>query len=77
MIIDWEEIAHREVFNLARAVRNRHMRGIEIKNFKKEQNKGLLDYLTYNWPDQLRLFYFNAVTGYGSADYYLNGIAKV
>ena len=51
-------------------------------NFKEEQNKDLLDYLTHNWPDQLRLFSFSAFTNtldgvYGSADYYLDGIAKV
>ena len=77
MEINWKEDADREVFKLARAVRSRHMRGIEIWNFGTEQNKNLLDYLIYNWPDQLRSFYFNALTEYGSADYYLNGIAKV
>ena len=80
MKIDWEEDADREVFDLARAVRSRCMRRIRIWNFKKEQNKDLLDYLTYNWPDQLRIFNFDAGTDagdYGSADYYLNGIAKV
>ena len=58
------------------------MKGIAIWNFKEEQNKDLLDYLTYNWPDQLRLFDFSAGTDayagvYGSADYYFDGIAKV
>ena len=57
------------------------MKGIRIWSFEEEQNKDLLDYLTHNWPDQLRLFYFNAFTYidglYGSADYYLDGIAKV
>ena len=82
MDIDWRKDADREVFELARAVRSRRMRGIEIWNFKEEQNKELLDYLTHNWPYQLRSFYFSAGTStddgvYGSADYYLNGIAKV
>ena len=74
MGINWREDADREVFKLARAVRSSHMRGIEIWNFGTEQNKDLLNYLIYNWPDQLRSFYFNALTEYGSADYYLNGI---
>ena len=61
------------------------MERIEIWNFKEEQNKELLDYLTHNWPDQLRLFNFSANTNtatyaagvYGWGDYYLDGIAKV
>ena len=82
MKINWEIDADREVFELARAVRIRCMYGITIWNFKEEQNKELLDYLTHNWPDQLRLFYFDAGTNtdfgvYGWGDYYLDGIAKV
>ena len=80
MEIDWSKDAHRELFKLARVVRSRCMKGIKFWNFKKKQNKDILDYLTYNWPDQLRQFFFNADTYgvvYGSADYYLNGIAKV
>ena len=81
MNIDWGRSAHWEVLKLARAVRCRCMKGIRIWSFEEEQNKDLLDYLTHNWPDQLRLFYFNAFTYidglYGSADYYLDGIAKV
>ena len=49
-------------------------------SFKEEQNKELLDYLTHNWPDQLRQFHFDAGTYvglYGWGDYYLDGIAKV
>ena len=56
------------------------MYGIGIWNFGTEQNEDLLDYLTHNWPDKLREFYFGANTAggvYGSADYYLDGIAKV
>ena len=82
MEIDWEEDADREVIKLARAVRSRCMKAIWIVNFKEEQNKDLLDYLTHNCPDQLRLFYFSADTNtdvgmYGWGDYYLDGIAKV
>ena len=83
MGIDWRKDADREVFELARAVRSRCMEGIGIWNFGTEQNKELLNYLIYNLPDQIRLFHFSnsidsfAGTGYGSADYYLNGIAKV
>ena len=81
MRIDWEKAAHREVIELAKAVRIRCMKGIEIWNFKEEQNKELLDNLTHNWTDQLREFRFNAgiyVYGdYGWGDYYLDGIAKV
>ena len=83
MRINWRKDADREVFELARAVRSRCMGGIQIWNFGTEQNKDLLNYLIYNWPDRLRSFYFNANTDvvvygdYGSADYYLNGIAKV
>ena len=57
--------------------------GIKIVNFEEEQNEELLDYLTHNWPDQLRVFHFHAGTGkiIGGAnwwgDYYLDGIAKV
>ena len=58
------------------------MYGIYIKNFKEQQNEELLDYLTHNWPDLLKVFYFGANTYtqlgvYGWADYYLDGIAKV
>ena len=58
------------------------MKEIVIGNFGTEQNEDLLDYLTHNWPDQLRLFKFSAGTNisdgvYGWADYYLDGIAKV
>ena len=58
------------------------MKKIWILGFKEEQNKELLDYLTHNWPDQLRLFNFSAGTDtddglYGWADYYLDGITKV
>ena len=56
------------------------MKGIEIRSFGTEKNKELLDYLTHNWPDQLRLFNLgaNCVGGvYGSADYYLDGIVEV
>ena len=58
------------------------MKRVNIRNFQEEQNKELLDYLTYNWPDQLRFFCFSANTftddgDYGWADYYLDGIAKV
>ena len=82
MKIDWREGADREVIELARAVRSRCMKGIAIGNFKEEQNEDLLDFLTHNWADQLREFYFDAYTNtynwyYGSADYYLNGIEKV
>ena len=80
MSIDWKNDADREVFELAKIVRSRCMKGIEIWNFEEEQNKDLLKYLTYNWPDQLKLFEFNARTDdgvYWSADFYLNGIAKV
>ena len=52
-------------------------RGFRIVNFNEEQNKDILDYLNYNWPDQLRVFYFSASTHFGSADYYLNGITEV
>ena len=79
--IDWRKDADRELFEFARAVRIRCMKRIQILNFGTEQNKDLLDYLTHNWPDQLRLFDFNAFTNsvwdYGWADYYLDGIAKV
>ena len=83
MEINWGGCyADREVFELARVVRSRCMKGINIKNFGTKQNKDLLDYLIHNWPDQLRLFTFNADTAtfygdYGWADYYLDGIAKV
>ena len=82
MDIFWRRDAHREVFELARAVRIKCMKEIHIWDFKEEQNEELLDYLTFNWPDQLREFKFNAVTNtinevYGWADYYLDGIAKV
>ena len=58
------------------------MKGINIWNFEEEQNEELLDYLTHNWPVQLREFEFNACTDigegvYGWTDYYLDGIAKV
>ena len=56
------------------------MKEMRIWNFKEEQNEELLDYLTHNWPDQLRQFIFNANTVdgvYGWGYYYLDGIAKV
>ena len=82
MFINWEVDTDREVFELARAVRSRCMKRIWIRNFKEEKNKDLLDYLTHNWPDQLRVFDFDAGTltysgVYGWGDYYLDGIAKV
>ena len=83
MEINWGGCyADREVFELARVVRSRCMKGINIWNFGTEQNKELLNYLTHNWPDQLRLLTFDANTHseygvYGWGDYYLDGIAKV
>ena len=58
------------------------MKGIDIRNFTEKQNEELLDYLTHNWPDQLREFYFSYDTNsddevYWWTDYYLDGIAKV
>ena len=80
MRIDWEKESDREVFELTRTVRITCMKRIRIWNFKEEQNKDLLDYLTHIWPYQLREFNFDADTEYGVygwANYYLDGIAKV
>ena len=79
MQIDWQKDTDKQVFGLAKAVKSRQMRKISIWNFKTEENEDILNYLTNNCPEQLRIFVFDSDTdeGYCSGDYYLEGIQKV
>ena len=79
MQIDWQKDADKQVFALAKAVKSKQMRKIEIEKFESEESKDILNYLINNCPEQLRIFNFNSNTGVGycSADYYLEGIQKV
>ena len=78
MEIDWQEDADRQVFALAKAVKSKQMRKIEILNFGDEENEDILNYLKNNYPEELRIFYFDSnVRSYCSGDYYLEGIQKV
>ena len=77
MEIDWQKDADKQVFELAKAVKSKQMRKIEIENFKSEENKDILNYLINNCPEQLRIFSFDSDYGYCSGDYYLEGIQKV
>ena len=78
MEIDWEEDADRQVFALAKAVKSRQMRKIEIEKFGSEENEDILNYLINNSPEQLRIFRFDSqAEGYCSGDYYLEGIQTV
>ena len=78
MDINWEKDADKQVFALAKAVKSKQMRKIEIYNFNSEQNEDILNYLINNCPEQLRIFRLNSsAESYCSADYYLEGIQKV
>ena len=79
MSIDWKKDADKQVFALAKAVKSRQMRKINIENFKSEENEDILNYLINNCPEKLRIFRFDSDTdvGYCSGDYYLEGIQKV
>ena len=78
MQIDWQKDADKHVFALAKAVKSKQMRKIEIEKFKSEENKDILNYLINNYPEQLRIFNFDSDDlGYCSGDYYLDGIQKV
>ena len=80
MFIDWKKDADKQVFALAKAVKNKQMRKIKIYNFKSEENKDILNYLINGCPEQLRIFNFDSNTDVGnycSGDYYLEGIQKV
>ena len=80
MYIDWSMDADRQVFELAKAIKNKKMRKIYFDGIKTEENKDILDYLINNCPEQLRIFTFNTRSNagvFGSGDFYLKGILKV
>ena len=81
MFIDWRKDEDREVLALAKTTRFREVRKIHFRYIYKEENKEVLEYLVSNCPHKLRLFAFDANTGYGNGfgngDFYLKGIEKV
>ena len=86
MKIDWSEAKDKEVFGLAKATRFREMKKIHFEYIKKEESKEVLEYLLSNCPHKLKIFAFEANTGYGmfglsiyygNGDFYVKGIEKV
>ena len=78
MCIDWSQDEDKEVLALAKATRFREVRKIEFYNIDEEESKEVLKYLVSNCPHKLRIFAFDAGSGYhGNGDFYLKGIEKV
>ena len=53
------------------------MRKIHFEGIEKEESKKVLEYLVSNCPHKLRIFAFDADTGFGNGDFYVKGIEKV
>ena len=77
MKIDWSKDSDKEVFRVAKATRFGEIRKIHFVNIETEESKEVLEYLLSNCPDKLRIFAFDADSGFGNGDFYSEGIEKV
>ena len=79
MKIDFNTDPDKEVFTLAKAIKFKEMGKMHFTSIGNKEDKDLLEYLINNLPEKLKMFAFeaNTLVGYGSENYYWEGVLKV
>ena len=77
MFIDWSDSVHKDTFNAIRTFKLNEIKKMHFYYIQQDWSKELLDYLTDNWPQKLKVFVINATEGIGDGDFYQKGFEKV
>ena len=77
MYFDWSNSVHKDAFNAIRTVKLNEVKKMYFEYIKQDWSKELLEYLTDNWPQKLKVFAIDAANGIGDGDFYQKGLEKV
>ena len=77
MYFNWSNSVDKDTFDAIRTVKLNEVKKMHFYNIKQDESKELLEYLTDNWPQKIKVFAINAADGIGNGDFYQKGLEKV